>query len=76
MRYFAQRIPFIKFDEVKDCVLRLKDFLGDMYVGCEIHSKHLPGKVELNDKIDIGYRKIYILYIIYKVKDKFGFEYL
>jgi len=62
---------FIKFDEVKDCVLRLKDFLGDKYVGCEIHSKHLSGKVELNDKIDLGYRKIYILYILYKTKDNY-----
>lgn len=30
-------IKSINYDELKDCLLRLKDYLGDKYIGCEIY---------------------------------------
>jgi hypothetical protein len=34
---FESEMKSIRYADLKDCLLRLKDYLGDKYIGCEIY---------------------------------------
>lgn len=57
----------IDFDDIKDCLLRLKDYLGDRYVGCDFSNRNELSfkKVELNEDTKID-EDVVIFYIHYK----------
>lgn len=70
--YKNAEIP-VNFDEIKDCVLRLKDYLGDRYIRCHTYSTNAMldlvsrsnwQTIELNEDttIDYEFRFIKILY--------------
>lgn len=66
-KYIAifKRSTHINYNEVKDCILRIKDYLGDRYFSCEICDQYnrYPYKIKLDDDFNVGDREITRIYI-------------